>query len=794
MHGQSHAELLRSASRTAIPLVVKETKPKFSYWRFTCAISTLLIPNFVLRCFGMKTKGVQRAWREKVTLCLCILYACLGLAFLTYGMNAIICRGNTNLVFGNLSSKSFNDPIIVAKGNIYAVSSKHKNYDYLVEFSNQGVLTNLTAGMSIRSDACKRCFGGQALGRENYGLNEERDLISMGKCHFTWNDIMKNNYIVINGKVYDPTNNKEPFYEEFIESVSKRDGSLLFEKMTPDQKECFNASFYAGELCVKSYGCLLADFLLYLSTVAIFGLIITRFCLATIYSWYIKSRSKKLERVQSHSFCILLVTCYSEGIDGIRSTLDSLALQDHQEKVIVVICDGMVLGHGNALTTPELVLSLINIQNESHPMEYNALSNDSKRYNRAKVYTGTYTCDQVTAKIIVVNKVGAEGEAARGNRGKRDSQVILLGFFSRLIYRDRMCPLDFELYRAMQNSFSLEPSLCEYLLMVDADTVVKSNALSHFVRTFDADIKLMGMTGETKISNKCESWVTMIQVFEYYIAHHLAKSFESVFGGVTCLPGCFCMYRIQAFKPKQGRYECTPLVVNPFIVNAYSVCETESLHQKNLLLLGEDRYLTTLLLKTFYKHKLIFVPAAQCETQVPASFKVLLSQRRRWINSTIHNLFELVRVEKLCGTFCCSMQFVVLMELFGTLVLPAAIIFTGVLLVVAFLGAPAFIPLIMLGGILGLPAVLILLTTREVSYLFWILVYIISLPIWNFVLPTYAFWHFDDFTWGETRKVEGVSGHDAETVETEVKKIKMRDFSDVYPEIESNIINNEFIQ
>lgn len=35
------------------------------------------------------------------------------------------------------------------------------------------------------------------------------------------------------------------------------------------------------------------------------------------------------------------------------------------------------------------------------------------------------------------------------------------------------------------------------------------------------------------------------------------------------------------------------------------------------------------------------------------------------------------------------------------------------------------------------------------------LVYLISLPIWNFVLPTYAYWKFDDFSWGETRKTVG---------------------------------------
>ncbi|RYG28914.1 hypothetical protein EON81_27685, partial [bacterium] len=51
--------------------------------------------------------------------------------------------------------------------------------------------------------------------------------------------------------------------------------------------------------------------------------------------------------------------------------------------------------------------------------------------------------------------------------------------------------------------------------------------------------EIMGLCGETKIANKRSSWVSMIQVFEYFISHHLSKSFESVFGGVTCLPGCF---------------------------------------------------------------------------------------------------------------------------------------------------------------------------------------------------------------------------------------------------------------
>ena len=38
------------------------------------------------------------------------------------------------------------------------------------------------------------------------------------------------------------------------------------------------------------------------------------------------------------------------------------------------------------------------------------------------------------------------------------------------------------------------------------------------------------------------------------------------------------------------------------------------------------------------------------------------------------------------------------------------------------------------------------------------LIYLIFLPIWNFVLPVYSYWHFDDFSWGATRLIQGENG------------------------------------
>jgi len=101
------------------------------------------------------------------------------------------------------------------------------------------------------------------------------------------------------------------------------------------------------------------------------------------------------------------------------------------------------------------------------------------------------------------------------------------------------------------------------------------------------------------------------------------------------------------------------------------------------------------------------------------------------------------------------MQFVVFMDLLGTVVLPIAIILTYSLIIGIALNPPKSfeeaIPLVLLIAVLGLPAVLILITTRKIVYVFWMMIYLVALPVWNFVLPVYAFWHFDDFSWGETR-------------------------------------------
>lgn len=202
-----------------------------------------------------------------------------------------------------------------------------------------------------------------------------------------------------------------------------------------------------------------------------------------------------------------------------------------------------------------------------------------------------------------------------------------------------------------------------------------------------------------------------------------------------------------------------PLIISNEIIGEYSVGHVDTLHKKNLFALGEDRYLTTLMTKHFPSMSFKFVPSAMALTAAPESWGVLLSQRRRWINSTIHNLSELVFIHDMCGFCCFSMRFVVFIDLFGTLILPATCGYLAYLLyrVATHTGQFPLISIIMLAAVYGLQAVIFIIK-RQWQHIGWMIIYILAFPIYSFVLPVYSFWKQDDFSWGSTRVVIGEAG------------------------------------
>lgn len=232
----------------------------------------------------------------------------------------------------------------------------------------------------------------------------------------------------------------------------------------------------------------------------------------------------------AHAIC--LVTAYSEGADGLRTTLDSIATTDYpnSHKIILVICDGMIKGKGEDLTTPEIALGMMKdhavLPHEVEAFSYVAVASGSKRHNMAKVYSGFYDYGEDTripvekqqrVPMMVVVKCGTPDEAQKskpGNRGKRDSQIILMSFLQKVMFDERMTELEFEMFNGIWKITGISPDFYEVVLMVDADTKVFPDCLTHMISAMVKDPEIMGLCGETKIANKRESWVSMIQVFE----------------------------------------------------------------------------------------------------------------------------------------------------------------------------------------------------------------------------------------------------------------------------------------
>ena len=214
------------------------------------------------------------------------------------------------------------------------------------------------------------------------------------------------------------------------------------------------------------------------------------------------------------------------------------------------------------------------------------------------------------------------------------------------------------------------------------------------------------------------------------------------------------MYRLRTAD--KGR----PLIISDKVITEYADCEVDTLHKKNLLALGEDRFLTTLMTKHFPAMRYKFVADAFANTAAPETWSVLLSQRRRWINSTIHNLAELVFLKDMCGFCCFSMRFVVFIDLFGTLILPATCAYLAYLIykVATHSGQIPYVSIAMIAAVYGLQAVIFILR-RQWQHVGWMIIYIIAFPIYAFVLPVYSFWNQDNFSWGNTRIVIGEKGN-----------------------------------
>ncbi|OUM68725.1 glycosyltransferase family 2 protein, partial [Piromyces sp. E2] len=785
------------------PIVAsKELTNARKWWLCYARTSTFCCCDCCLStCGKMKRADVQIAWREKVAINVIIYVLCILTIFYIMALGRIVCPSKKEWSYGQLYGMEYEGEKmrVSAYGKVFKFGDKydaHETYSngrFYKNFHGKDLsykfnihdsaywdtmcpgLTRPQSSFDNLSTGLIKWFKNNKVGEITIVNTKEAIKRTLSEWGYQGDDPF---YVIVYERIYDLTGYMGdefgtsgvyvdqrfliPEQKNIFESYKGEDMSEIFDRyktLVGPQKwaqtiKCMDNLFFIGTVDHRNdFKCQITNYMMLGASMVIASILIVKFLAALQFG-------SKRQPEEHDKFVICQVPCYTEGEDSISKTVDSLAYleYDDKRKLIFIISDGMIIGSGNDRPTPRIVLDHMGIDPEIDPeaLWYNSIGTGTNQVNMAKVYSGLYEYEGHPVPFIVVVKVGTHRETSRpGNRGKRDSQMILMRYLHNVHHNYPMTPLELELYHQMKNVIGVDPSFYEYILMVDADTVVLEDSLNMLISSMVRDSRIMGICGETQLDNEKDTWVTMIQVYEYFISHHLSKAFESLFGSVTCLPGCFCMYRIRT--PVKG----TPVLITKGIIEDYSECIVDTLHKKNLLSLGEDRYLTTLMLKHFPQLKITFIRDAKCLTNAPETWAVLLSQRRRWINSTVHNLVELLFLNDLCGFMCFSMRFVVLIDLFSTMVQPAMIVYLFYLIFcIIFPEEDSVFPwvsLAMLAFTYGLQIIIFILR-GAFQHIGWIVIYILAMPIFSMFIPLYSFWHFDDFSWGNTRRILGENG------------------------------------
>lgn len=156
----------------------------------------------------------------------------------------------------------------------------------------------------------------------------------------------------------------------------------------------------------------------------------------------------------------------------------------------------------------------------------------------------------------------------------------------------------------------------DIVIFIDSDSFIEPSAVQHLVKYF-ADREVGAVSGHTDVWNRDTNLLTQMQAIRYYIAFRVYKAAESVFGTVTCCPGCCSAYRRE--------------YVMTFI--------DKWLHQRFLgvqCTYGDDRSLTNFMIR---KYRAVYSSEAKAHTVVPDMFKKYMRQQQRWKRSWIRETF-----------------------------------------------------------------------------------------------------------------------------------------------------------
>lgn len=364
---------------------------------------------------------------------------------------------------------------------------------------------------------------------------------------------------------------------------------------------------------------------------------------------------------------VFILPCYNETPDELTRSLDSLANQtgiDENGRAVMIVCDGRVRGPGCEKTSADYLLDNILTSKNSRKFVKNAYISWTWESLDVEIQSGTYK--GLPYFCIVKQR----------NQGKRDSLIALRSFLHTYNVRAERPKVIFsqsffgEMASFLANDVGIDNVSC--LIGMDGDTVFADNCVAELLKE-SHHANTVGVCGYVSVDFSNHQWSlwNIYQSAEYTIAQGLRRLHQSlVTHKVSCLPGCVQLLKV-----------CEQTCGDQILFDMFGYCPkpTDNLIKQIRATASEDRNHVCLMLSASPKAQTRQALRARAYTDVPHSWSVFLSQRRRWtLGATSNDLFLITApgiqwFERILATANCLVWFINIFVLASLACLIAAI-------------------------------------------------------------------------------------------------------------------------
>ncbi|VZI04811.1 unnamed protein product [Fusarium fujikuroi] len=451
---------------------------------------------------------------------------------------------------------------------------------------------------------------------------------------------------------------------------------------------------------------------------------------------------------------IMIMPCYNETLEECTKSLDSLVDQvgiDNHKRGIMVICDGRVRGPGMEKTTAQYLnedIFVEQLHREKITRAYRAWDGQAMD---VEISWGYYK--GVPFYCIVKEQ----------NQGKRDSLIVIRSFLYKFNIRNTNPTTIFssQFLLSMTDWLTQEVKVnqVDHLIGMDADTVFDKVCISELLKESKYP-NTVGVCGYVAVDFKDGNWNlwSIYQNAEYTIAQGLRRLHQSIATKkVSCLPGCCQLLKI-----------CDMTCGDKVLVElfGYYPRPLDGMITRIRATASEDRNHICQLLTTFPEAQTRQALRARAYTDVPHSWSVFLSQRRRWtLGATSNDL--LLTTARHCQWWERILAFSNVL----TWCLNVFVIASIGCMIVAFMHQPWWI-IMAFAGIMIVPLIYYVIMAvwlpqsmlERFQYLLGLFIFVVLGPFLNIAVMVFAVFNMDSFGWGKTRKVI------AETAEDQVQE------------------------